>query len=197
MSFCNSLFSIVTSCLLFALVTACSSPEVIHDLSDASFSVINQDSAAVNFPQDFKGDYVIAAFIYTHCPDICRITTANMKNISKQLEDTTNVEFVEITFDPKRDTPSALKKYMQTYKLNPTQFTMLTGEPVVIDSLMSQVGIQAAVSYVDTTQSGDVQYTMNHTDRILIMDPQGRVRFQYPGSMVPPKNVIEDLNKLR
>src|SRR5699024_1633091 len=153
--------------------------------------------AAVNFPQDFKGDYVIAAFISTHCPDICRITTATMKNISKQLEDTTNVEFVEITSDPKRDTPSVIKKYMQTYKLNTTQFTMLTGEPVVIDSWMSQVGIQAAVSYIDTTQSGDVQYTMNHTDRILIMDPQGRVRFQYPGSMVPPKNVIEDLNKLR
>lgn len=175
----------------------CKQPEVINDLSGSSFSLFNQDSSAVKFPQDFEGKYVIAAFIYTNCPDVCRIITANMKRISTQLKDSKNVHFVEITFDPKRDTPSVLKDYMKLFKLDDSKFTMLTGRPAEVDSLLSQLKIKAAVSYTDTTKSGEVKYYLNHTDRIIVMDTQGRVRFKYPGSLVPPENIIEDLNKIR
>src|SRR5699024_9226069 len=167
------------------------------DLGDSSFSLVNQDSSNVEFPDDFAGDYVVAAFIYTNCPVICRITTGNMKRINKDLKNNDNVRFVEITFDPKRDTPSVLKDYMKLYKLDEAKFSMLTGRPAEVDSLLDRLNIQAAVSYRDTTKSGEVEYYLNHTDRIMVMDKKGRVRFQYPGSLVPPENVIEDLNKLR
>ncbi len=189
----NQLFVFV----ILLVFTSCDQPPVIHNLSDASFHLVNQDSAAVNFPQDFKGNYVVAAFIYTHCPDICRITTANMSRINSMLNNKTNVHFVEITFDPERDTPSVLKSYMKTYGLDEEMFTMLTGKPAVVDSLLNKLNIKTAISYTDTSKTGKARYYFNHTDRILIIDKKGRVRFQYPGSLVPPENVIEDLNKLR
>jgi protein SCO1/2 len=179
------------------IVSRCDRPEVIHDLSDKKFTLLNQDSTTINFPSDFKDDYLVVAFIYTYCPDICNITTANMKNISNQLETTSDVQFVEITFDPKRDTPSVLNEYMQTFKLDEQRFTMLTGDSESVNSVLNAMDIEAAISYRDTTASGKISYTMNHTDRIMVMDTQGRVRFEYPGSRVPPEHVIEDLNKIR
>lgn len=193
----KSFFSLLTGGVFLLLLAQCSSPKVVHDLSEASFTLVNQDSAAVNFPQDFKGEYVVAAFIYTHCPDVCRITTSNMKRISQKLKDAPKVNFVEITFDPKRDTPAVLRDYMTLYELEEPTFTMLTGDTSEVNALLKKLNIKTAVSYRDTTKSGKVKYYFKHTDRIIVMDKKGRVRYQYPGSLVPPKNVVEDLNKLR
>lgn len=190
--------AVFLSLLSLALLTAsCDSPEVIHDLSGDSFAMVNQDSASVAFPEDFKGDILVVGFIYTHCPDVCPVITAKLSNINNQLENNEGVHFAEISFDPSRDTPSVLKKYMQSFNLDPKKFTLLTGDSVTVDSALNKMDILAKIAYVNTNEEGDQSYLMNHTNRILIMDRQGRVRFEYPGSVVPEKNVIEDINKLR
>ena len=190
-------FVILALFVIIGLYGCSDSTPVLHDLSDKNFELVNEDSTTVNFPADFDGDYLVVGFIYTHCPDICPVTTANMKNAFNMLDDTTDVHFVEITFDPQRDTPSVLATYKQNFELPESQFTMLTGTPSTVDSLLSDMDIEAGISYRDTTQSGSVNYFMKHTDRISIMDTQGRVRFEYPGSKVPPEHIVEDLNKIR
>lgn len=181
--------------LLFSL--GCNGPEVIHDLSNASFELVDQDSSTVHFPEDYQGNVLVVGFIYTNCPDICPIISAKLSNISKELENPEDVHFVEMTFDPKRDTPSVLKEYMEGFRLDPKQFTMLTGDSVTVDSALNSMDITARISYTRTTDDGKELYFMNHTNRILIMDKQGRVRFEYPGSVASEKIVIEDINKLR
>lgn len=178
-------------------VISCNSPEVIHDLSKDSFSLLNQDSASVQFPADFEGDILVVGFIYTHCPDVCPVITAKLNNINNQLENKSDVHFAEISFDPARDTPSVLKNYMQSFNLDPKKFTMLTGDSVTVDSALNKMDILAKIAYTKTNEEGKRSYLMNHTNRILVMDQRGRVRFEYPGSVVPEKNVIEDINRLR
>lgn len=182
---------------ILLLTTACNSPEVINDLSDDSFALVNQDSTSIAFPKDFRGDILVVGFIYTHCPDVCPIITAKLSNINRELENSEGVHFAEISFDPARDTPSVLKKYMQSFNLDPQKFTMLTGDSVTVDSALNKMDILAKISYVKNSEEGQQSYLMNHTNRILVMDQQGRVRFEYPGSVVPEKNVIEDINRLR
>lgn len=185
--------------LLFILIAAggCEGPEVIHDLGNTRVQLLDQDSAAVQFPADFRGTRLVVGFIYTHCPDICPVTTANMRNALQQLRDTSDVHFVGITFDPARDTPAVLKQYMNNFRLPEQHFTMLTGDTAAIRTVLEQMDIKAAVSYRDTSAAGKPGYFMNHTDRISIMDSRGRVRFEYPGSVVPPEHIVEDLSKLR
>lgn len=192
MSFSKTLLLTITS----VLILSCNSPEVINDLSNKSFSLVNQDSSSVQFPKDFEGDILVVGFIYTHCPDICPVITAKLSNINSQLGNVEDVRFAEITFDPRRDTPSVLKKYMRSFKLDSTKFTMLTGDSVTVDSALNEMDILAKISYRKTGEPKDQNYLMNHTNRILVMDRKGRVRFEYPGSAVPEKNVIEDINKL-
>lgn len=187
---------IILAAATFFLVS-CGGPEIIDDISDESFELINQDSVQQQFPDDFQNKIQVISFIYTYCPDVCPLITANMTNIFRGLEDTTGVHFIEISFDPARDTPSVLKNYMNSYKLNPTHFTLLTGDSVEVDSLMDRLGIFVQTVNRDTTSSGKVTYLMNHTNRILLMDGDGRIRGRYNGSRVPPEHVIEDINKLR
>ncbi|MDZ7773250.1 MAG: SCO family protein [Balneolaceae bacterium] len=183
--------------LLFAggVLSSCDAPPVIHDLEGQSYGLVDQDSSGVSFPGDFSGQIVVLGYIYTHCPDVCPVITANMSNIRRQLEDTTGVHFVGISFDPERDTPSALARYMDSFELDPAHFTFVTGDTATVDSLLSAMKILARKSYPDSTRTGS--YLMQHTNRIAVMDRRGRVRFEYPGSVVPPQNVIEDINKLR
>lgn len=182
---------------ILLLTAACNSPEVINDLSGDSFAMVNQDSTSVAFPKDFRGDILVVGFIYTHCPDVCPIITAKLSNINRELESGEGVRFAGISFDPARDTPSVLKKYMQSFNLDPEKFTMLTGDSVTVDSVLNKMDIQARISYVKSNEEGQQSYLMNHTNRILVMDQRGRVRFEYPGSVVPEKHVIEDINRLR
>lgn len=191
-------FSLLVSLFFLSVyITGCNQPEVINDLSDDSFTMVNQDSTTVQFPQDFNGDILVVGFIYTHCPDVCPVITAKLSNINNQLENNDGVHFAEISFDPARDTPSVLKKYMQSFNLDPEKFTMLTGDSVTVDSALNKMDILAKIAYTKTNEEGDKSYLMNHTNRILVMDRKGRVRFEYPGSVVNEDHVIDDINRLR
>lgn len=192
----STLRSLIIAVIICGFFAACSKPEAIIDLSDESYSLLNSDSSQVEFPDDYSGNISVISFIYTHCPDVCPVITANLKNIQSDLQDTSNVRFIEITFDPERDTPSVLKKYKELYKLN-NQFSLLTADTTTIDSLMSRLNIVAEKTQVDSLQQDSSQYFMKHSNTIYLMDETGKIRGEYPASVVPPEHVIEDIQKLR
>jgi protein SCO1/2 len=192
----STLATLFAALLLIIFIASCSNPNVIKDLSDSSYQLLDTDSSAVNFPGDYKGDIAVISFIYTHCPDVCPVITANMKNIQRELEDTTNIRFIEISFDPERDTPSVMAEYKNLYELD-EQFSMLTGTPTVVDSLLNHLDIVAKKTYVDSARQDSNQYMMKHSNTIYLMDEDSRIRAEYPANLVPPENVIEDIQALR
>lgn len=185
----------IVTVLIIAL-TGCDDPETITNLDNHSYELLDTDSSAVIFPDDYKGKTTVISFIYTHCPDVCPIITANMKNIQSELADTSNIRFVEITFDPERDTPSVLAKYKELYSLD-DQFSLLTGRTAEVDSLFTKLDILAEKTQIDSLQQDSSGYLMKHSNTIYIMDKQGRIRTEYPASVVPPENVTEDLQTIR
>lgn len=182
--------------ILTVLISSCNRPEVIHDLSGSSYDLLNEDSVSVEYPADFRGNIQVIAFMFTHCPDICPAITANMRNIQDHLNNTEDISFLEITFDPERDTPSVLKKYKNTFELD-DQFTLLTGDTATVNSVLDEFDIFAEKTQSDSLMDDSGMYNMKHTNRILVMDKQGRVRFEYPGSYVRPEHVVEDIQKLQ
>lgn len=193
----HSLFTAILIVSAIGITTSCNSPspKVINDMSDASYQLLTQDSSKVSFPKDFEGTPTIAAYIYTSCQSVCPTITANMKNISEQLPADQKARFVLISFDPMRDTPSRLRDYRKKFELNPQQFTLLTGDSTTVYSLMDEIGINTDIIPADSTGK-NMGYMFTHTNQINLYDSQGRIRGEYGGSMVPPKNVIEDLEKL-
>ena len=57
----------------------------------------------------------LVEFMYTQCPDVCPNTTYQMKQLRDQLTKDgvfgKKVEFLTVSFDPKRDTPEVLTHY--------------------------------------------------------------------------------------
>lgn len=179
---------------VFFLIS-CSEPHVIDDLSDASFTLLNADSTEVVFPDDFEGQKVMLGFVYTNCPDICPMITSNLKKVQAEMNTPQDVEFVVLSFDPLRDTPAVLKRYKQSFGVD-ERFTFLTGDTTEVNRALKRLKVRTQVSYHDTTGTGKELYFLNHSDKIMLIDEQSRIRYEYGGSMTKPAIFIEDLEKI-
>lgn len=191
----STLKSLVTTLLIIATITACG-PDALYDLSSDTYQLRNADSTQVNFPADFKGNISVISFIYTECPDVCPVITANMTNIQRELDDTTGINFIEISFDPQRDSPSVLKKYKDLYNLN-DQFTLLTSHPNDSDALLDKLDIVAEKAIIDSLGHDSTNYAMRHSNTLYLMDRDGYIRAEYPAHRVTPEHVKDDINYLR
>lgn len=181
--------------LFLVLFTGCAE-ERLDDYSDSRFELVDQNGETVIFPDDFEGSPLVMGFIYTHCPDICSFITANIKNTHGEMENPADTQFVLVTFDPERDTPGVLKSYAGSFEMDREPFRFLTGQPDVIEAFMERVGVRAQESYTRELENGDRMYFLNHSDKILLIDRDSRLVFDYGGSMTPANIIIEDLEKL-
>ena len=194
----NIYFSFFTVFVAIILAGCSQKPDVIHDLSQKEYTFVNQDSSVVHFPGDFKGKTVVIGFIYTHCPDICPMTTHNIQLVKNELDKQSvhDVTYLDISFDPNRDTPSVLKRYAELFGIGTENFTLLTGDTSEINSLLKDTGVYALPG--DTTVTGnDTAYYFIHTDRISIMDPDGMIRYEIKGSTAKKEDLINDINTIR
>jgi protein SCO1 len=76
----------------------------------------------------------LVEFMYTHCPDICPTTTQKMNLLKKDLQKAgvygKDIQFITITFDPYRDTPEVLRRYMEMFEIEDDgNWIFLTGDP--------------------------------------------------------------------
>ena len=63
---------------------------------------------------EYEGKVVVVAFIYTSCPDICLIISANLDYIDQNLDGYSDeVVIISVTIDPARDTISHLAEWTE------------------------------------------------------------------------------------
>jgi len=169
------------------------------DLTKKSYTLINQDSVEVIFPENIIGHITVMGFIYTHCPDICPMTTHNMYLVQKQLneEGIDNVKFVAISFDPDRDSPEVLKKFGEIRDLDFNSWTFLTGQKNTVDEMMKRFDVKAIKTDKSIDEEGNPEYSMMHTDRISLIDENGILRKNYKGSTLNLEELINDIKTLQ
>ncbi len=155
----------------------------------------NQDSVLVEFPEVIKNKITLFAMIYTHCPDICPMTTHNMHLISEKLDEKLkdNVKLVVITFDPERDTPSTLKEYAKVREYDLSKWIFLSGNENDTKEVMLKFGIKAVKTDSTYDKDGNLSYYITHTDRLTLIDEEGFIRKNYPGSVINVEEVIKDI----
>ncbi len=168
------------------------------ELTKKSYTLINQDSVEVIFPENIIGHITVMGFIYTHCPDICPMTTHNMYLTQKQLneEEIDNVKFVALSFDPDRDTPEVLTKFAEIRNLDFNSWTFLTGQKNTVDEMMKRFDVKAIKTDERIDDEGNPEYSMMHTDRISLIDKNGRLRKNYKGSTLNIEEIVNDIKTL-
>jgi protein SCO1/2 len=164
--------------LLVAALAACSeSPKPpafrTTDISGAEFGKgfkLFDTSGRPTTLADFKGKVVVLFFGFTHCPDVCPGTLAELALVKQQLgADGDRMQVVFVTLDPERDRPEILKEYVPAF--DPT-FVGLYGDAADI----ARTAKDFKVFYKKVPGSAPGSYTLDHTAAAYVFDPKGRLR---------------------
>jgi protein SCO1 len=104
--------------------------------------VQSQDGKTYAFYDDlFKDKIVVINFIFTGCSQLCPLTTARLAAVQEQLGDAVgrDIFFYSISLDPLNDTPTALKKFSDGFKVGPG-WLFLTGKPDDLKLIREKLG---------------------------------------------------------
>ena len=166
------------------------------DLTDASWALVDQDSTALTLPADLLGAPTLVSAVYTHCPDVCITTMANVTRVRDALgADTSRVQFLTVTFDPARDTPAVLRRYADTWNVG-DDWRLATGDSATVAGLMARLGIRTQTGPRRTLTDGTPTYEVAHTDKLLLIDAEGRIVETYGGTAAVPQMVADDARAL-
>jgi protein SCO1/2 len=195
----KALYLISFSIILLTFISCQEKLPLDKDLTKKSYSLVNQDGKAVEFPELIKGNITVIGFIYTHCPDICPMTTHNMYLTEKKLkeEGIDDVKFVALSFDPERDSPEVLKKFAEIRDIKYKNWVLLTGEISIVEDLLRRFDVKAIKTDEHYDEDGELSYSMMHTDRISLIDENGILRKNYKGSTINLEEIINDIKTLK
>jgi protein SCO1/2 len=119
---------------------------------------------------DFRGRVVVMFFGFTHCPDVCPTTLAELAAAVKQLgPDGDKVQVLLVTVDPERDTPQVLSQYVTAF--NP-RFLALRGTAEETE----RVAKEFKIIYQKVAGARPDSYSMDHSAGTYIFDTRGRLR---------------------
>jgi len=117
---------------------------------------------------DFRGKAVVLFFGFTHCPDVCPTTLADLAGVVKTLGPAADrVQVLFVTVDPERDTAEALAKYVGAFD---PRFIALRGDLAATQRVAKEFKI-----YFEKRKQGE-SYTIDHSAQSYVIDPQGRLR---------------------
>ena len=162
------------------------------DITGASFArdfTLTDHNGQTRTLADFRGKLVAMFFGYTHCPDVCPTTMADLAAAIKSIgPDGNKVQVLFVTVDPERDTAALLKQYVPAF--NPT-FLGLHPTTAQLKTLASEY----KVVYQKNPGSDKGNYLMDHTAGTYIYDMQGRLRLLMPYG-TRAELIAQDLKRL-
>jgi len=119
---------------------------------------------------DFRGKAVVVFFGFTHCPDVCPTTLAEMARALQKLGPAADrVQVLMVTVDPERDTPEILKQYVTALD---SRFLGLTGDAEAI----ARTAKEFKVFYQKNPGASPQAYSVDHSSGTYIFDTNGRLR---------------------
>ena len=153
------------------------------------FELINTENKPFS-QEDFIGNWNLIFFGFSFCPDICPITMSLLAKVQSSLEtdEKNKVDFFMVTVDPARDSPAALRKYLDNFSKT---FIGLTGTLDQIYNFSTQVN--APFSPV-LNQEGS-HYAVDHSGNIILINPEGKLAgiFKMPHDQKNITVAISDL----
>lgn len=128
-----------------------------------------------------RGKVLVLGFGFSHCPEICPTTLANLSRVMKNLGDNAkDVQVVYVTVDPERDTAARLREYMAIFN---SSFIGLTGSVDELAAIRREYGI-----LIEREMHKDGNYEVHHSSYLYLIDRQGLLR-----ALVPYGKTVADI----
>ncbi|MET0663720.1 MAG: SCO family protein [Ilumatobacteraceae bacterium] len=120
------------------------------------------------------GEFQLVFFGYTHCPDVCPTTLADLTVAMRKLPeaDAAKIDTVMVTVDPDRDL-DVLAEYVQSFL--PEGEAGGTADPARLQSVADAFGVTYGVT---TNDGGEIEVV--HSGFVYVVDDQGRLVLSWP-----------------
>ena len=167
--------SLLLTCVL--LLTACQRDIAIPwrltnisgHMPDLDFALTNDHCKPVT-GADYRGKVTLLYFGYTHCPDVCPLTLAQLHVVMQRLgplADGARILFVSV--DPARDTPAVMHAYVNAFD---PRAVGLTGTARATEALSKRY----RSAFTREPDKGGGQYEVSHSSAIYLFDRDGKAR---------------------
>lgn len=149
------------------------------------------DHEALPFTRDrLEGRWTLLVFGYTHCPDVCPVTLAQVRDARALLEQQSpalDVAAVFVSIDPERDTPDRVAAYVAAFDED------LVGVTGTAEAVAAFAG-QLRVKYAPTRRSPG-RYLVDHSSAVALLTPRAELAalFSVP---LRPERLASDLRAI-
>jgi protein SCO1/2 len=151
----------------------------------APFAMTAQDGRTIT-NNELEGRPYLVFFGYTHCPDFCSAALLEISSIFKEMGPDKKIAALFITVDPARDTPEALKSFLENFD---PRIIGLTSDPA-----KTQAVAKAFKVYMKKVPGENGDYTVDHTTIVYLMDKRGRFVTAF-NLAKPSKQAASELEK--
>ncbi|WP_407297161.1 SCO family protein [Stutzerimonas zhaodongensis] len=165
MAFCSSSFSLDRA----ATLDEANLPLLPRERQLPNFRLVDERGQTVT-TDALRNRWHLLFFGFTACPDVCPTTLSDIRRLMGQLPATVReqLQVVLITADPARDTPEALRTYLDYFRAD---FKGWTGEMAELQKLSKGLGLP----FVPATQTSG-NYSVSHSGNLAIVTPEGTLR---------------------
>jgi len=152
---------------------------------------LQQSDGTQLVPGELKGHWTIVFLGFTHCPDVCPTTLAELAQAQKQwsaLPDSVRPRVLFVSVDPERDTPDGIGEYAHAFHKDTLAAT--ADIPALEEFARSLSLVFMKVPPQDGAPAN--QYSVDHSASMAVLDPEGRMA----GVLQPPlqpKAIAADL----
>ncbi len=157
----------------------------------------------------YRGKIVVLTDFLTLCQDVCPLTSANFAQMDRAVAAAHlqgQVQLIELTVDPQRDTPARLHAYRKLFNA-PPNWALLTASPQVITRVWKYFGAwyqqedEDSPAGIDWWTGKPLTYDVDHQDILIFLDSNGHERFLIQGPPntqhhLPPAKLDQFLNDL-
>ncbi len=161
------------------------------DFTVMGFQFINQNNKPIT-ESSWDDKIVVVDFFFTHCPSICPAMTSSMKRVQESFQNDENIQLASFTVDPERDNPAQLKAYVKKFSIHEKNWDLLTGKKEDLYRF-ARKGL-----FLITTDGDGGDDDFIHSERLVLIDKQKRIRGYYDGTEEKKVNqLINDIKKLK
>ena len=131
----------------------------------------------------FHGKAVLVSFVYTHCPNVCPIITANLAAAQRELgAEAHHLQILLVTVDPRRDTPTAIRSFLRARDAT-GRMDYLLGSTRQLHRVWKawDVGVETSHGLTD-----------GHSSIVYGITASGRMAVVYPANFSPAQ-IVHDV----
>jgi protein SCO1 len=155
---------------------------IVQDRAIPDIPLTSSSGAATSIA-DYRGKDIVMAPFLTLCQDECPLVTGAFIALQRDVRAAglgSKVVFMEITVDPRRDSPARLAAYAREFGAD---WVLATGRPANLDALWGFLGVSVQIvpegqpTKLDWWTGKPLTYDVDHTDGYFLIDAAGHERF--------------------